>query len=166
MDNLANSAGSSMDSELRQLISCFDILYQRLMHQCYLASSSEVELSRQESRAIIVLGGRGTVIMSDLARVLNMALSTATSTIDKLVGKGLVERTRVDEDRRVVQVGLSSKGSQVYGGIQDYQFAMGRTMLEALSPGEREIFLELMTKMTEPPQKLAERDVEQALPAI
>jgi DNA-binding MarR family transcriptional regulator len=101
-------------------------------------------------------------MMSDLARILNMALSTATNTIDKLVGKGLVERSRGDEDRRVVQVGLSDRGTQLYESFLECQLAMGRTMLEALSHGEREIFLELMAKMTGPQQESAESEVELA----
>jgi len=53
-------------------------------------------------------------------------------------------------------VGLSEKGKLVYGSFLECQFEMGRSMLEALSPGEREIFLELMAKMTRPPLGSAE----------
>jgi hypothetical protein len=37
---------------------------------------------------------------------------------------------------------------------------MGRNMLESLSPGEREIFLELMAKMTRPGQATTEPELE------
>jgi len=37
---------------------------------------------------------------------------------------------------------------------------MGRTMLAALSPGEREIFLELMAKMTQPAPIAGRSDAE------
>jgi DNA-binding MarR family transcriptional regulator len=63
-----------------------------------------------------------------------------------------VERTRVDEDRRIVQVALTEKGKHLHESFLECRLAMGRTMLEALSPGEREIFLELMAKMTQPTQ--------------
>jgi DNA-binding MarR family transcriptional regulator len=160
---IANNA--PLERQLRQLIDCFDGLYQKLMFQRPAPVSSEVEMSRQESRVIIVLGSRGAMTMSDLARVLNLALSTATSTMDKLVGKELVERTRVDEDRRVVQVALSEKGRKHYGAFLECQLAIGRTMLEALSPGEREIFLELMAKMTQPRHSSVEAETEPAISA-
>jgi len=149
-----------LEAQLNELIAHFDILYRRLMVARPASAASEPEVSRQEIRVMTVLGKKGTTIMSDLARGLNLALSTATNTVDKLVSKDLVERTRVDEDRRIVQVALNEKGKRFYEALLECQLAMGRTMLEALSPGEREIFLELMAKMTGPGQTSAEPELE------
>lgn len=110
----------------------------------------DLEISQQETRAIVVLGRKGSAIMSDLAGDLVLPLSTATHTMDKLVAKGLAERGRDDENRRTVRVSLTDKGKAVYQSFVDFQRAMGRSMLEALSPGEREMFLELMAKITLP----------------
>ncbi len=150
MLNAQSQPAAPLEPQLRELIAHFDLLYRRLLQARPLATASEVEVSRPESRTIMILGSKGTTIMSELARASNLALSTATNTVDKLVSKELVERTRVDEDRRIVQVGLSEKGKRFYEAFLECQFAMGRGMLEALSPGEREIFLELMAKMTQP----------------
>jgi DNA-binding MarR family transcriptional regulator len=155
-----------LERQLRQLITYFDLLSHRLMLERPPGTGPELELSRHETRVIMVLGTKGSTIMSDVARVLHLALSTATNTMDKLVGKELVERTRVDEDRRIVQVGLSEKGRRVYQSFLDCQLAMGRNMLEALSPGEREIFLELMAKMTQPSEGLAEPDLEHSIHTV
>jgi len=141
---------SLLSRQLEELIAHFDVLYQRLMLTRPLSSATEVEISRQESRVIVLLGSKGSLIMSDLARAANLALSSATNTVDRLVNKEMVERTRVDEDRRVVQVGLSEKGSKYYDALNECRLEMGRNMLDALSVGEREIFLELMAKMTRP----------------
>jgi len=136
--------------QLQELIAHFDLLYHRLMLTRPLTATSEVEVSRQEIRVIMLLGNKGTTIMSDLARASNLALSTATNIVDKLVNKELAERTRVDEDRRIVQVGLTEKGRRFYDACVECRLDIGRSMLESLSPGEREIFLELMAKMTRP----------------
>ena len=154
----------TFERQLRQLISFFDILSHRLMLERPPGAGSEQELTRHETRVIMVLGAKGSSIMSDLARVLHLALSTATNTMDKLVAKGLVERGRLDEDRRIVQVTLTEKGSTLYRSFLDFQLAMGRNMLNALSPGEREIFLELMAKMTEPRETPAESKTEYSMP--
>jgi DNA-binding MarR family transcriptional regulator len=153
-DQVLAAAGMPVERQLRELIHYFDVLNQRLVWKRP-PMTSDLEVTRQETRAVMVLG-KGSTMMSDLAREMNLALSTATNLIDKLVAKGLVDRTRVDEDRRIVQVGLSEKGKLVYGSFLECQFEMGRSMLEALSPGEREIFLELMAKMTRPPLGSAE----------
>ena len=160
MDAQSAASAAPLDGQLNELIAHFDLLYRRLMVARPTTAASDVEVSRQEIRVVTVLGRRGTAIMSDLARALNLALSTATNTVDKLVNKDLVERTRVDEDRRIVQVGLSEKGKRFYDAFLECQLAMGRTMLEALSPGEREIFLELMAKMTRPGQATPDVELE------
>lgn len=153
------ASATPLEGQLNELIAHFDVLYRRLMVTRPATAASEVEISRQEIRMVTVLGRKGTTIMSDLARALNLALSTATNTVDKLVSKDLVERTRVDEDRRIVQVALSEKGKRFYEACLECQLAMGRNMLEALSPGEREIFLELMAKMTRPGQATTEPEL-------
>ena len=163
MDHLQAENQEPFERQLRQLIASFDLLARRLMLERPVANGSDVEVSRQETKAVIVLGRRGPIMMSDLARILNMALSTATNTIDKLVAKELVERSRGDEDRRIVQVGLSEKGAHLYESFVECQLAMGRGMLEALSHGEREIFLELMAKMTEPRPVSVDNEMELAV---
>lgn len=137
------------DRQLRQLIGYFDTLSQRLMVRRSPELVPDLEVSRQEIRAVVILGGKESTIMSDLAGELNVPLSTATHTMDKLVAKGLAERARGSENRRIVRVALTAKGRQLHQCFLDCQFAMGKSMLEALSPGEREIFLELMAKMTQ-----------------
>lgn len=153
-------SAAPLEAQLTELIAHFDVLYRRLMVTRPATAASDVEISRQEVRMVTMLGRKGISIMSDLARGLNLALSTATNTVDKLVSKDLVERTRVDEDRRIVQVALSEKGKRFYDALLECQLAMGRNMLEALSPGEREIFLELMAKMTRPGQASTEPELE------
>lgn len=54
------------------------------------------------------LGDRLTV--SQLASRLRLDNSTLSRTIDGLVKRGLLERRRDDEDRRIVWVGLTSRG--------------------------------------------------------
>jgi DNA-binding MarR family transcriptional regulator len=163
MASRTRAFAAPLERQLRELIAHFDVLYRRLMVTRPATAASEVEISRQESRVLVVLGSKGTTIMSNLARASNLALSTATNTVDKLVSKELIERTRVDQDRRIVQVALSEKGQRLYEAFVECQLAMGRTMLEALSPGEREIFLELMAKMAQPRQGSTEPELECAI---
>ena len=87
-------------------------------------------------------------MMSSLAEALAVPLSTATHTVDRLVAKGLVLRNRSEEDRRVVQVGMSDYGRKLQESFRDKRRLMACSWLEPLSSGEREIFLELMDKIT------------------
>ena len=139
------------ERQLLQLIAYFDALAERLMVRRPPVPAPEIECSSQEMRALALLGHKGTIIMSDLASILDVPLSTATHTVDRLVSKDLVVRERPAENRRIVQVALSKKGLEMHRSFMECRLAMGRDMLEALSSGEREIFLELMAKMTRPP---------------
>lgn len=106
------------------------------------------EVSREEIRAMVILGSNGKMIMSSLAESLAVPLSTATHTVDRLVAKGLAVRNRSEEDRRIVQVEMSELGRQLQELHRARQREMARSWLDALSLGEREIFLELMDKIT------------------
>jgi DNA-binding MarR family transcriptional regulator len=68
--------------------------------------------------------------------------------VDRLVNKDLVVRNRRDEDRRVVEVEMSENGTKIQAAFRSKRQGMARSWLAALSPGEREIFLELMAKIT------------------
>jgi DNA-binding MarR family transcriptional regulator len=58
------------------------------------------------------VGELGTPSVSQVAREVHLAQGTVTAIIDRLVGKGLVERTRSAEDRRRVCVSLTERGER------------------------------------------------------
>lgn len=142
-------AGSALERQSAQLLGYFDTLFRRLMLAPKAEEEPAPECSREEIRALILLGSAGRVIMSNLAADLGVPLSTATHTVDRLVGKGLVLRVRSEEDRRVVLVEVSDFGKELRERFRAKQRVMAKSWLEPLSPGEREIFLELMAKISQ-----------------
>ena len=82
--------------------------------------------------------------MTDLAAALDMPLSSATRTIDKLIAKGLVARRRLEEDRRVVQVTFSNLGKEIHRFVVTGQKRAARSMLQTLNAEDRETFLRLL----------------------
>lgn len=87
--------------------------------------------------------------MSDLAERLDLPLSTATNRVERLVRNGILRRERSELDRRIVEISLSDHGRELVTAGDEIRLSMGRAMLAALSPGEREILLELMQKMSD-----------------
>jgi MarR family transcriptional regulator, organic hydroperoxide resistance regulator len=57
-----------------------------------------------------LLEHHGDLSMSHLAEFLDVSLSNATGIIDRMEEKGLVERVRVPDDRRVVLVRIAERG--------------------------------------------------------
>jgi DNA-binding MarR family transcriptional regulator len=139
------------EEEVRQFIAHMDLLSERLAPVRRKQDAAVAECSRQELKALAALGQRETLTMSDLAAILKVQLSTATHLIDKLAAKGLVERKRLKQDRRIVRVTFSRKGKRIHQYVVASRVAAARAMLEALNPAARRIFLRRMTKITERP---------------
>ncbi len=87
------------------------------------------------------------VSMGELSRELNVPLSTATRIMDWLVHNGYAQRLADPQDRRVVRVGLTDPGREIYRTIN--QFAMERVefYMNQLSVEERATFEALLFKL-------------------
>ena len=64
-------------------------------------------------RGLVLLASRGDMNVGTLANALGLHQSTATRLCDRLVGKGLVERSHPAESRREVFVALTSDGQSL-----------------------------------------------------
>jgi DNA-binding MarR family transcriptional regulator len=65
-----------------------------------------------------VLEHHGDVTMSRLADLLDVSLSNATGLVDRMAERGLVDRVRVPNDRRVVLVRASEQGARIRDEIE------------------------------------------------
>ena len=139
--------------QVGQFIDHIDALAERLTPERRRQDLAQAECSQPELRALAALGRRDTLSMSDLAGILKVPLSTATRTIDKLVAKDLVERKSIKHDRRVVQVTFSRKGRRIHQFALESRLAAGRSLLQAISPGERKSFLQQMTRIAQGPRE-------------
>ena len=68
------------------------------------------EIGFTNLHVLSILDGHGEMSMGRLAEILDVALSNASGLIDRLEDRGLVERTRVADDRRVVLVRVTADG--------------------------------------------------------
>jgi MarR family transcriptional regulator, organic hydroperoxide resistance regulator len=64
---------------------------------------------------LAMLDRHGEMAMSRVAEVLDVSLSNASGLIDRLEERGLVERIRVPDDRRIVLVKLTGTGRKTLG---------------------------------------------------
>jgi DNA-binding MarR family transcriptional regulator len=89
------------------------------------------------------------VSMGELSRFLDVPLSTATRIMDWLVQSGYAERLPDPQDRRVVRVGLTQNGRQIYQGVN----AMMRTQVEKwlnnFTPEECQTLTALLLKLVD-----------------
>lgn len=69
----------------------------------------DLELTMPQVRTLLSLN-EGPKRMSDLSTYLATSMPAATKMADRLIAKGLVERTEGSSDRRVVACGLTAEG--------------------------------------------------------
>lgn len=70
-------------------------------------------LTITEVHTIVAVGLHERNPMNVVAARLGVTLATLTTAVAKLVRKGFIERSRFEDDRRVVLVSLTKKGRQV-----------------------------------------------------
>jgi DNA-binding MarR family transcriptional regulator len=83
-----------------------------------------------------VLEHHGDLAMSRLADLLDVSVSNATGLIDRMEERGLVERVRVPDDRRVVIVRASPEGERQRDAIEALKQDRMRSILERLTPDQ------------------------------
>lgn len=115
---------------LRNAIASLDELILSLGQRIltYFASRS-ADFTIKEMFLIDVLGSRKSQTMSELAQILSVPLTTMTSMVTRLVKRGYLERSRTEEDRRIVLVSLSKKGREIF---QEHRYEYIRTVSEVL----------------------------------
>jgi DNA-binding MarR family transcriptional regulator len=85
--------------------------------------------------------------MSKLSADLNLPMSTATRIVDWLVSSGVVERVNDPNDRRVVRVGTSKTGHELYEtGLEHNKKRINR-LLKDFTSEEQSQLLHLMNKL-------------------
>ncbi len=100
---------------------------------------SHVSLSHMH--VLWLLQHHGEMTMSRLAELLDVSLSNATGIIDRMEEKGLIERVRVPDDRRLVLVRPAGDGFRALTESETTKRERLRSVLGHLSASERPVVL-------------------------
>lgn len=92
------------------------------------AAWSDMELTMPQAKTLFFLG-HGTRRMGDISAYLGRGMPSATSMIDRLLAKGLVERVEDASDRRVVACQLTTAGTEA---VERF-WRLGRLRLQSLA---------------------------------
>lgn len=85
--------------------------------------------------------------MTSVAKELEVTTGTLTISVNGLVKKGYVNRSRSEEDRRVVLISLSDKGIRAYRHHQKFHERMIEAVLEGLSGEEQRVLEQALFKL-------------------
>jgi DNA-binding MarR family transcriptional regulator len=93
--------------------------------------------NEKEQILILYLGKNEEVKMSDLAGIIDAPVSTITSIVNKLVENDILDRDHSVEDRRVINVSLTTKGKNIYKKIRTQKDELSDALLSKLSEKDR-----------------------------
>lgn len=88
-----------------------------------------------------------SLTMGRLSSELDVPLSTTTRIVDGLVQAGMVERVTDPSDRRVVRVGMSKNGRELYEAGIAYNKQRIAKLVSVFTAEEQEQLLKLMNKL-------------------
>ncbi|MBS5951415.1 MAG: MarR family transcriptional regulator [Clostridium sp.] len=105
------------------------------------------DLSVREMHTIEAIGSKSKRMMSEVAQDLGITVGTLTTSINRLIKKGYVERSRIEEDRRVVLVELTKKGKVANRLHERFHNEMVKKMMDGLLDDEKEVLIRSLNKL-------------------
>src|SRR5690349_13628573 len=101
-------------------------------------------VSLSHMHVLWLLQHHGALAMSRLADLLDVSFSNATGIIDRMEEKGLVERVRVPDDRRLVLVRPGAAGMRALAEAETSKRERLRAVVGHLTAAERPVVLEAL----------------------
>lgn len=129
-----------------------------LWHTIARGKYSSTGLDRQQFWVLSAIE-HGSARMSSLAEQAATSQASLTGIVDRLECRSLVERVRSSEDRRVIDVSLTSAGLEALNAMREHTMGGLEAVLLRLDLDERAQLLRLLRKLNlheSPSQHLAE----------
>ena len=119
----------------------------RLQVRVYNSRFRATGLNQSQVAALIHLERIEQLSQSDLARRLGMRKAAAGTLIEGLEGKGLVERSRGRDDRRVQLVSITDAGRHVVDEVDHMAEQLGNDYRQGISREERAQFVATLQRL-------------------
>lgn len=101
-------------------------------------------VSMTHMHVLWILQHHGELAMSRMAELMDVSFSNATGIIDRMAERGLIERVRVPDDRRVVRVRIAPGGLQALDEIEAVKQDRLQSILRQLDSRQLERFARAM----------------------
>lgn len=107
------------------------------------------DITINDMHILEAIGQKTPQNMSSVATKLKVTVGTLTIAINHLVKKGYVIRKRGEQDRRVVFLSLSEKGTLTFQKHLEFHKTMTLKITHDLSPKELELLMQALRKISE-----------------
>jgi len=141
-------------SPSQRLASVDDLLLYRMGRLSSTAGAMVVRLceggygvTRREWAVIAKLYGHQGLLPSELAEQMHRDRARTSRTVTALLGKGLIERVTLPNDRRSARVSLTASGQRLYEALMPQVQAINAQILSALTSDEAAQFDGLLERL-------------------
>jgi DNA-binding MarR family transcriptional regulator len=119
----------------------------RLQLRVYNGRFRATGLNQSQVAALVHLDRVEELSQTDLAQRLGMQKAAAGTLIDGLEGKGLVERERSLDDRRLQLVSITEAGRRLVGEVDRMAEALGTGLRQGISREERAQLVSILQRL-------------------
>jgi DNA-binding MarR family transcriptional regulator len=116
------------------------------------------QISSTQLHVLYMLCSNGSMPMSRLADQLDVSLPNATGLIERMFERGVVERVRPEDDRRVVEVRVTAAGRAILDEIDMVKRQQMADVISRLSPQQQERALRAFTELRIATEQLAREE--------
>ena len=106
------------------------------------------EISIPQYVLLLLLCKKKFMMMKDIASELNVSLPAASGMVARLVSAGRVKRIPDEQDRRVVYIGITSRGKQVVNTVRNQRKKVFKEIFEKIPEKERTQYLSVLRKIS------------------
>ncbi len=139
MQTNAFTGGTAMPDKAEALNNVLVKLFNRILsiEEEAITKASALGVTMSEIHVIDAIGDTEARSMSEVAADLGVTMGTLTASVNRLVHKGHVTRSRPDNDRRVVLVTLTGDGLKAHEMHERFHMRMVDSILKNLSEEEQ-----------------------------
>lgn len=131
----------------RQLIEIFENVL-RIENE-YVIHHYGKKMSMTEIHTIVAIGVEELGSMSEIASRLHITVGTLTVAVNNLVKKGFAERYKSEQDRRVVKIGLTKQGREIYQMHEEFHRQLASALMKDLETEQRQAVAKALENLTE-----------------
>ena len=107
-----------------------------ILRQYSLDAWMGLSLSIAQLKSLFFISSEGTTCFRKLADALGVTPPNVTGIVDRLVEQGLVDRTTNPEDRRILTLSVTKKGSTLLDNLRERRVRRIVEILNKMSPEE------------------------------
>ncbi|WP_373228723.1 MarR family winged helix-turn-helix transcriptional regulator [Cohnella sp.] len=133
--------------QLAEFQEVFGIVFRKLKKQNEFFPETEYKLASGHMLILLHIFKKGTCIASDISSFLGITSGGVTGLTDTLIKNNLIKRTRLENDRRVVQLSLTEDGQKIVEQIIEKRAEKFIQLFNDLDENEIEQILHIFQKL-------------------